>query len=238
MKLKSFFIAGLISIGAVGAAQAQFAVIDFANLMQALVQVDAWKQQYEQMANQYDQLRKQYDAMTGSRNLGDIASNPALRAVVPTDVAGLYTGIQANGAAAMTPAARALRDSTKIYDCEDRRDTDLVSCQALLGNNAQLQALSQSALSLVEQRGGQIELLQHQISATSDVKAIGELQAKLQVETTQVGNDANRLILMKMLADSADRGAQQAIKERELKNLSLTSDGSDTFVYVPFSRRH
>lgn len=238
MKFKSLTIATVISISVVGAAQAQFAVIDVANLMQALVQVNAWKQQYEQMANQYSQLRKQYDAMTGSRNLGDIANNPALRAVVPADVADLYAGIQANGSVAMTSAARALRDRSKIYDCDGRRDTDLINCQALLGNNAQLQALSQSALQLADQRVGQIQALQHQISATGDVKAIGELQARLQVETTQVGNDANRLMLMKMLSDSADRSAQQAIKEQELKNLSLASDGSDTFVYVPFNRRH
>jgi type IV secretion system protein VirB5 len=238
MKISSIVIASLVSIGVAGAAQAQFAVIDFANLTQALLQVNAWKQQYEQMANQYSQLRKQYDAVTGSRNLGDIANNPALQGVVPADVAELYAGIQSRGAAAMSPAARALRDRSKIYDCEDRHGADLVNCQALLANNAQLQALGQSALFLVERRGGQIRELQSQINATSDVKAIGELQARLQVEATQVGNDANRLMLMKMLADGADRGAQQAIKEKELQNLSLASDGSDTFVYVPFSRRH
>jgi len=238
MKFKTTAIACLVALGAAGAAQAQFAVIDFANLTQALIQVNAWKQQYEQMANQYSQLRKQYDAITGSRNLGDIANNPALQALVPSDVAGLYAEIQSSGARAMTPAAKALRDRSKIYDCENRLGTDKVSCQALLGNNAQLQSIAQSALSLVEQRGGQIRSLQQQINATSDVKAIGELQARLQVESTQVGNDANRLLLMKMLAESADRGAQQALKERELQNLSLSSDGSDTFLYVPFNRRH
>jgi type IV secretion system protein VirB5 len=238
MKFKPIVIAGLISISVTGAVQAQFAVIDVANLAQAIMQINAWKQQYEQMANQYSQLRKQYDAMTGSRNLGNIASNPALQAVVPADVAGVYAAIQARGAAAMTPSAQALRNRTKIYDCENRRDEDLISCQALLNNNAQQQALDQAALSLVDQRVGQIQSLQNQISATSDVKAIGELQARLQAEATQVGNDANRLMLMKMLADTAARSAQQAIKERELKNLSLTSDGSDTFVYVPFSRKH
>lgn len=236
MKISSVVIAALASTGVAGAAQAQFAVIDFANLTQALLQVNAWKQQYEQMANQYSQLRKQYDAVTGSRNLGNISNNPSLQAVVPPDVAGLYSGIQSRGAPAMSPSARAMRDSSKIYDCEDRHGTDLISCQALLNNNAQAQILGQSALSLAEQRGGQIRALQNQINATGDVKAIGELQARLQVEAAQVGNDGNRLMLMKMLADGADRGAQQAIKERELQNLSLTSDGSDTFVYVPFSR--
>lgn len=237
MKLTTIIAAGLVSIGTVGAVQASLPVIDIANLAQALLQMDAWKQQYEQMDDQHSELRRQVDAITGSRHLGGIASNPALKDVVPADVAGIYSAIQAQGAPALTPAAQALRERTRVYDCENRRDDDFTSCQALLNTNVQQQALGQSALSRLNQRSGQIESLQNQISATTDAKAIGELQARLQVESTQVGNDANRLMVMKMLGDAADRAAQQAIKERELKTLSLTSDGSDTFVYVPFSRR-
>ena len=40
-------------------------------------------------------------------------------------------------------------------------------------------------------------------------------------------------MLLRTLADAADRSAQQAIKEREMRTLSLTSDGSDTFIYHP-----
>jgi type IV secretion system protein VirB5 len=238
MKLRPVAIACLISLSAIGAVQASLPVIDVANLTQAINQVNAWKQQYDQMAQQYTQLKQQYAAMTGTRNLGNIANNPALQAVIPPDVANLYASIQQIGSDGMTPQAQAIRDRTKIYDCEGRTGTDLVSCQALLSNTVQLQALSQNAMSVVNQRVAQIQMLQNQISATNDAKAIAELQARLQAENTQVSNDANRLMVMKTLAEAADRSAQQAIKERELKNLSLTSDGSDTFVYVPFSHRH
>jgi type IV secretion system protein VirB5 len=238
MKLRPVAIACLISVSAIGAVQASLPVIDIANLTQAISQVNAWKQQYDQMAQQYAQLKQQYAATTGTRNLGNIANNPALQAVIPSDVADLYASIQQIGSGGMTPQAQAIRDRTKIYDCEGRIGADLVSCQALLSNTVQLQALSQNAMSVVNQRVAQIQTLQNQISATNDAKAIAELQARLQAENTQVSNDANRLMVMKTLAEAADRSAQQAIKERELKNLSLTSDGSDTFVYVPFSHRH
>jgi type IV secretion system protein VirB5 len=79
--------------------------------------------------------------------------------------------------------------------------------------------------------------LQGQINATSDPKSIAELQARLQVETVQVNNDSNRLAIMRAMGESADRAAQQALKEQELRNLALTSDGTDTFVYKPYSAK-
>ncbi len=88
-------------------------------------------------------------------------------------------------------------------------------------------------MSLVNQRTAQIQTLQDQINSTGDAKAIAELQARLQVETTQVANDANRLMLMRTMSDAADRAAEQAIREKTMKSLALRGDGSDTFTFVP-----
>jgi type IV secretion system protein VirB5 len=106
-----------------------------------------------------------------------------------------------------------------------------------LNTTAQTQAFQQQALALLTQRRSQIQYLQGQINATNDPKSIGELQARLQVEAAQVNNDTNRLSIMNAMAVSAERASEQALKERELHNLSLTSDGTDTFVYKPFSGR-
>ncbi|OEZ54869.1 type IV secretion system protein [Duganella sp. HH105] len=212
-------------------------VLDTANLIQAMEQVAAWKKQYGQMVEQQEQLRQHYAAITGNRGMGSVASNPLLQAVVPADILKTYNDLQNLGANGLTPQARMQRDLVKIYDCEERRGADKVNCQRLLNNNAQLQALTQSAMSLVNQRTAQIQALQDQINTTGDAKAIAELQARLQAETTQVGNDANRLMLMRTMADAADRAAEQAIREKTMKSLSLSSDGSDTFTFVPPRRK-
>lgn len=238
MKIRTVSLAGLVAITLIAPVHAAYPVIDVANLTQALNQVNAWKKQYEQMVNQYKQLERQHAAVTGSRNLGNIASNPALRDIVPHDASSQYTAIQQRGAAGLSPHGQAIRSQTRIYDCEDRRGQDRTTCQASLNQTAQLQAMSENAMAIVNQRVVQIQSLQNQINATQDAKAIAELQARLQVETTQVNNDANRLAVMKLLADSSERTAQQALRERQLKNLALKSDGSDTFKYVPFSRKH
>lgn len=236
MKLRHSIIIGMVSVAIIVPVQAAYPVIDVANLAQAVKQINAWKQQYDQMAAQYKQLERQYAALTGTRNLGQIINNPILREIVPQNVGNFYFNIHQRGSAGLSPHGQAIRQQTKIYDCENRRGQDQITCQATLNNNAQLQAMGENAMAIVNQRVTQIQSLQNQINATQDTKAIAELQARLQVETTQVNNDANRLTVMKLLSETSERTSQQALRERQLKNLALNNDGTENFVYKPFSR--
>lgn len=237
--MKKFIVlaAACLSVSSTPHALAQAKVFDLANYKQSIQQVAAWKKQYDQMLQQYQQLLAQQKAMTGSRGLGMIADDPGLRAFVPNDIAQTYDSIRAGGTRSMTSTAQRIRASSQIYTCANRSGQDKTTCEALLNTTAQAQAFQQQAMTLLTQRRTQIQHLQGQINATNDPKAIGELQARLQAEAAQVSNDANRLSIMNAMASSADRAAQQALKERELHNLSLKSDGTDTFVYQPFSGR-
>lgn len=209
-------------------------VFDAAAFAQAVKQVAAWKQQFEQMALQLKQLQDQHAALTGSRGLGNILNNPQLRTIVPADAAQVYDAVQRNGSSSLTAQALGIRNASKVYDCDNRTGIDKTTCQAFLNNSAQAQAYQQNAMILLNQRMDQINGLQGQINSTNDPKSIAELTARLVAESAQVANDANRIIVLKAMSESADRAAQQALKERELMNLSLTSDGSDTFVYKPY----
>jgi type IV secretion system protein VirB5 len=209
-------------------------VFDAAAIAQAVKQVQAWKAQYDQMKMQIKQLEDQHAALTGSRGLGHIINDPLLRSIVPADAAQIFEALRTSGAAAMTTEAVSIRNASKVYDCENRSGTDKTTCKAFLNNSAQTQAYQQNAMLRLNQRVDQINGLQGQINSTNDPKSIAELTARLIAESTQVANDANRIVIMKAMSESADRATQQAIKERELLNLSLTSDGSDTFVYTPY----
>jgi type IV secretion system protein VirB5 len=209
-------------------------VFDGANLSQAINQVTAWKKQYEQMNRQYTQLQQQHLASTGVRGLGAIVNNPALGAIVPYEAAQQFNAIASLGSSSLTSPAQAIRNATRLYDCQDRTGSDRTSCQAFLNVTAQAQAYQQKSMALLQQRMIQIQQLQSRINTTADPKSIAELQARLQVESIQVNNDANRLMVLQAMSNSADRATQQALKERELQNLSLTSDGSDTFVSKPY----
>jgi len=208
-------------------------VIDGANLAQALLQVQSWAQQYEQMASQISQLETQYKAISGVRNLGDIINNPALENVVPTDVSNVFRAIQQGGAGGLTSAAQALRQSQAVYNCNDRVGADLQTCQAYLVSNAQKTVNAETGLDQLQQRWKQIQDLMNQINTTQDPKGIAELQARLQVEQASVANDASRINLMNTLADAQAKAAEQTIHEQSMQAMSRTSDGTDTFVYQP-----
>ncbi|NVM77463.1 type IV secretion system protein VirB5 [Duganella sp. SG902] len=213
-------------------AHAQFAVIDVANLTQALQQVSAWQKQFQQMNEQKNQLQQQYRAATGNRGLGDFADDPRLRAIVPSELQQLYDALQSSGSAGLSASASAIRGKSKIYDCENLKGSEQISCQRLLNMLAQHQALLASALNMTSSRSAQIQTLQARINATDDPKSIAELQARLQAENIQVNNDANRLQLMRSIAEAADRAAEQAAREKLLLSLSRHNDGSDSFHFV------
>ena len=201
-------------------AHAGIPVIDAANLAQAIQQVMAWAQQYQQMASQIQQMQQQYASLTGSRGLGDILNNPLLQGVVPADVAQIYSGINSGGFNNLTSAAQTLRSTTMVYNCENVTGDTKNAYEASLNGNAQSQAYQQNALQLITQRVQQIQSLQSQINGTPDPKAIAELQARIAAENTQVTNDANRIAVMQAIAQSQQQAAQQALRERTMKMLS------------------
>jgi type IV secretion system protein VirB5 len=158
-----------------------------------------------------------------------------LQQAVPggTQLMTAYSSINSNGFAGLSAAGRALRRATMLYNCEGRVGEDLQLCQAASVTNSQNQASYQSALDLITQRTTQIQALQGSINSTSDPKAIAELQARIASENAQITNDANRIALMRAIADSQDRLVQQQYRERELRSLNSTASTMDTFVFVP-----
>ena len=67
-------------------AQAQIPVRDDASIAETIAK---WKIQYDQMNSQIDQMKQQYESLTGSRNLGQILNDAALRDYLPNDWQGV-----------------------------------------------------------------------------------------------------------------------------------------------------
>lgn len=237
MKIIKQFFFSLLLLGSFfnsNAAHAGIPVIDAANLANSIQQVLAWGQQYQQMASQIQQMQQQISAVTGSRGLGNIINNQTLQQIVPSDITTIYSSINSGGFNNLTNTAQSIRSANMIYNCEDRTGESKSTCESVLNSNAQTQAFQQTALQLTTQRVSQIQSLQDQIDATQDAKAIAELQARIQAENTQVSNDANRLAMMKAIAETQQQAAEQAIKERTLKMLARdTPPAANSFVYQP-----
>lgn len=212
-------------------------VFDGVGLVQSINQVLGLAEQLQQLEDQFDQIKEQkeklqdqLDSVTGSRGLGNIYNDPNLQNVVPSDAMTVMSGIASQGTG-LTSAAQSIRNSTKIYNCEDLSGQRQKSCLSSLNFNAQKQAYAQNALAMVSQRVSQIQSLQDQISYTSDPKQIAELQARLQAEMSQVANDANRIEVMRLATDANEQAINQQRREKTLKWLSQTGDGSGVHTF-------
>ena len=86
-------------------AHAGIPVIDGANLAQAIQQVTAWAQQYQQMVEQIEQMQQAYNNLNGVRNMGSLVNNPVSRKYLPDD----YQTILSNGVGQW----EAIRDAAK-----------------------------------------------------------------------------------------------------------------------------
>ncbi|MFP1132628.1 type IV secretion system protein [Asticcacaulis sp. W401b] len=204
-----------LAIGGVGGI-----VYDPTNYAQAVKQVQAWAQQYNQMRDSiqkaqatFERVKAQYDALTGARGFGDLLNNPVLRHVVPTDLSMTLDSLNSTGL--LSGKALDIRTGSQIYDCGDITDARAkTSCQVLLGQNAQALAFQRDTMALLNQRTTQIEGLRAQINATQDPKAIAELQARIAIEEAQVSNDQNKLQMAQAMLESNRRAAAQSEAER------------------------
>lgn len=195
-------------------------VFDPTNYAQAVKQVQAWTQQYNQMREglqtaqaTLDKAKAQIDAVTGIRGLGDLFNDPALRNMLPADFASALDSLNATGL--LNGRALSLRNSSALYDCDDlSEEVAKKSCRALLGQNVQAQVFHEDTLSLLNARSTQIDSLRGQINQTEDPKAIAELQARLAAEQAQVSNDQNKLLIAQAMLEVNRRRAIQAEAER------------------------
>ena len=168
-KFSSMIFAGLTS----AAAHAQgIPVIDVAALTQAINQVLAWEQQYNQMIQQINQLQqqtqtatRQLSALTGSRGLGTIVNQ------IPQSVVDPFFNVQLK--AAQTPQAA----------------NDLAA--------EQIRKLTQAT----GQRFSQIQQLMVAINVTDDSKSINELNARIQAEQAMIANELKEASLVQQSLD-------------------------------------
>src|SRR5580658_6503837 len=80
----SVFLVGLLAFGAIRPAQAQFAVIDIASIVQLVQEVQELEQQVATAKSQLSQAQAEYAAMTGNRGMQQLLSG-TVRNYLPAD---------------------------------------------------------------------------------------------------------------------------------------------------------
>lgn len=200
------------------AAQAQVPVTvtsDVPGTLNHLETIAKWKAQFDQMTNQLKQLEQQYTAVTGSRNLGEIFNNPALRDYLPKDWQQTYDAVKAGGVEGLTGRGKSIYEASKVFDlCSAMTMLDQRrNCEAQAVKGAQDKGFAMEAFDAAKSRINELDGLMKSINSTNDPKAVGELQARIAVEQARIQNEQTKLQLYQMVAQAEDRLQQQQQKE-------------------------
>ena len=202
-------------------------VFDAQNVAQAIAQVI----QLEQQVQQEVQI---YQSTVGTRGFGALLGNPVVAKSLPSNWQSVYTAVQNGGYAGLTGSAQALRSASEIYNCGDQSGIDQQVCQRALNKPFQDKAFGQQAYQTELQELNQIQSLMQQIDVTQDPKGVAELQARVQSETTAVGNEMTKLQLFRMLAETEDKLVAEQQSELVLSRAGNTTRLQDQMVPALF----
>jgi type IV secretion system protein VirB5 len=145
-----------------------------------------------------------------------------LQNYVPGQAYALVNAVDAIGYGGLNATAKALRDANMVYNCMDLQGTARTDCQAELAQPYQQKGLLQDAMKTAAGRLGQISALMDQINATTDQKAIQEIQARITAENALLAHEVSQIQMLQGMADSEERIARSRERERQYQNLGRT----------------
>lgn len=205
----------LTAVGVAGGAHAQIPVTvtsDIPATMNQMQTIAKWGEQLSSMGKQLEQMRKVYGTLQGSRNLGNLMNNDLLTQYLPQDYVGAAQGLR-NGSGSFSGISGSLNDIV--------RANQLKSCAELNSDASMRTACTQQwqQLALQKQIGDMgyrkasenirnLQTFVGSINASTDQKAISEVQARIQVETVRMQNEQIKLSTIQAM-EEADRRLQQ-----------------------------
>ncbi|MBE2242169.1 MAG: type IV secretion system protein [Burkholderiaceae bacterium] len=221
------FSAAAITVASAACPAQGIPVIDAANLVQTVQQVVNDITKINNQVQQITQLQSQLASMNGLRGLGTILDNPLLRNYVPAQAYELFNAVDSSGYAGLGSTAKVLRDAGMVYNCDDLAGAARTTCQAALARPYQQKGLLQDAMNAAASRLSQISSLMGQVDATSDQKAVLEIQARLGAENALLAHEMTQIQMLQGMADAEERIARSRDRERQYQTLGRTGRIAD-----------
>lgn len=222
--------AAVLLLACTGAHAGGIPVIDVANLVQTVQQVQNDITEINNQIQQITQLQRQLNSINGARHLGTVFNDPTLANYVPAQAYTYLNDVSTSGYAGLTHTARALRDADMVYNCTDLNGAARLSCQASLAQPYQQKGLLQDAMRTASGRLAQIRSLMGQIDATTDQKSIQEIQARIGAENAMLAHETSQVQMLQGMAESEERIARSRDRERQYQMLNRSGKVAD---YLP-----
>lgn len=204
MKIKALALSvafGVATIGGITSTAPAYAsgipVIDAANLANATQQYTQMVEQLAQLKAQLEQAKQQYESLTGARGMGNLVrSTGAIPKNWQETLASMQNGELGN-------LSKQIRQTASLLDEDFFADVDQAVKDSLdqsMAAHTDQQAVNQSFYDTATQRAQKMEQLANQVDSASDMKAISDLQARINIEQVQLTNELIKLQSLNMIA--------------------------------------
>ncbi|MBS7545519.1 type IV secretion system protein [Ancylobacter oerskovii] len=189
--------------------------VDVAAIAQMLQQFMVLQDQLKNMKSQLEEAQKQVNAMTGTRGMENVLKGEN-RNVIPTN---WQETLAVMNGGEITGLAKSIRDNASRVDTAalDRMAPALRELSEGWANSAASeQAAAGTAYNSASERFARLQSLMDAIPQATDMKAIADLQARIQVEQVMLENES---IKMQALAQAA--ASQRRLEERQSSEAGL-----------------
>lgn len=214
MKIRNITIAAILASASFHT-NAQWAVIDVANVFQATKQVQAWASQYQQMRNQIDALNYQIKSTTGDRGMSTLL--PWVAPAMPPDWAQSMT--QLSSLAQQIRQTQAVLRPDQAAQLPPDLQRFLAQAQNLSASN---QAMAQTAFNEAAMRQSRLQVLTGALANTKDPKAAYDLANRIAIEHAELVKNQNQLEAAASGAAAQDRAQQLMIDQMRAASAGTT----------------
>lgn len=221
--LKKAAISACILLSLVSSSSAMI-VYDPSRASDFIQQFKNMETQLKAAQDQLKQAEQMYKSVTGNRKLGDLFSDRNIEDLLPKDMQNFYGDLSKSGiSGSITDILKSEKLTGSVEDMSkaiEERQKNSAAAQKVLGLNAYKAA---------QQRLDKIEKLRQQIGEAGDPKAIGELQARLQVEQGAIQSETNKLQLLQQMQENENKLIEMQRRELNRKILSNSNNESPSF---------
>lgn len=206
MKLKTLCLSAVLGLS-VSNVNAGIPVIDAGSIAQAVLQLDQMRQQLMEAQKLLEQQKAAYGAIVGSRDVGALFNNPALKQYLPSGMQSLYNDVKNKN---INGIADKMANAAKQYENNNKSGTNSASIQQAKQQNAlRNKVMLDQIFDSSQQRLNQLNSLMQSVDGTQDAKAAADLGNRIQAEVGLLQAEQSKIQLVKMLADAEDKLIEQ-----------------------------
>jgi len=206
MKPRTVIVAISLAVASLQAQATGYPVFDVANFGQAVKQVQAWTQQYDQMRTQIEAMKSQYQSMTGDRGMSTLL--PRLAPSMPSDWTQSMTNL--SSLAQQIRQSQAVLTPQQATYMSQQLQQFLAQAQNLSAAN---QAMAQTAFNDAAARHVRLQTLTDTLARTRDPKDAYDLANRIAIEHAALQEDQNQLEAAANGAAAQDRAQRLMVNQ-------------------------